>query len=83
MPIYEYLCNFCNKKEEKIEIITASKQQDCPYCKAPFGMERKISMSSFILAGGGWMAQNYSKSNNTNDKTNSTKSNAAINDVNK
>jgi putative FmdB family regulatory protein len=59
MPLYEYRCKSCDKKEEKLEGFDAPKEHDCPYCGKVRAMHREISRTSFTLAGGGWMAQGY------------------------
>jgi putative FmdB family regulatory protein len=61
MPLYEYRCKSCNEKEEKLEGIDAPKAHDCPKCGAPGAMLREVSLTSFTLSGGGWMAQGYGK----------------------
>ena len=60
MPLYEYRCESCGEKEEKLESFSAPTQHDCARCGAPLGMLRQISLTSFTLAGGGWHAQGYS-----------------------
>ncbi len=59
MPLYEYLCKSCGEKEEKLEGFDAPTEHDCPQCGAALAMHREVSLTSFTLAGGGWMAQGY------------------------
>ena len=59
MPLYEYSCQSCGEKEEKLEGISAPTEHDCAHCGAPLGMHREVSLTSFTLAGGGWHAQGY------------------------
>jgi putative FmdB family regulatory protein len=61
MPLYEYRCESCGEKEEKLEGFDASTEHDCPSCGKALAMHREISLTSFTLAGGGWMAQGYSE----------------------
>ena len=61
MPLYEYRCKSCNEKEEKLEGFDAPKAHDCPKCGASGTMLREVSLTSFTLSGGGWMAQGYGK----------------------
>jgi putative FmdB family regulatory protein len=61
MPLYEYRCEACEEKEEKLEGFDAPREHDCPLCGAAKGMRREVSVTSFTLAGGGWMAQGYGK----------------------
>ena len=60
MPLYEYRCESCEKKEEKLEGFSAPTEHACVHCGAAAGMRRQISVSAFNLAGGGWDAQGYS-----------------------
>lgn len=59
MPLYEYQCESCGKKEERLEKFETPTKHDCLFCNATLGMHRQLSSTSFMLAGGGWMAQGY------------------------
>lgn len=59
MPIYEYRCEVCGAKEEKIQPLSAAQEHDCSACNAPTAMKRQISRTAFTLAGGGWYASGY------------------------
>jgi putative FmdB family regulatory protein len=59
MPIYEYGCTVCGKREEKLQGLSAATEHDCPECAAPAGMRRLVSKAAFTLAGGGWYASGY------------------------
>ena len=61
MPLYEYRCETCGEKEEKLEGFSAPTEHACEHCGAESGMRRQISMSAFNLAGGGWDSQGYSR----------------------
>lgn len=52
MPIYEYKCASCGHEFEKLQPISAGFRQSCPQCGA--SAERRISLGSFVLKGGGW-----------------------------
>ena len=54
MPLYEYRCEACGQREEKLEPMSAPEAHDCPGCRAAAGMKRQVSVSAFSLAGGGW-----------------------------
>ncbi len=63
MPIYEYSCTKCQHEFEDIVGIHEL-QPNCPRCAQ--SVERKISLTSFRLKGGGWYADAYAgKSNST------------------
>jgi len=60
MPLYEYRCQSCGAKEEKLEGFSAPTEHDCPQCGRSLAMRREVSLTSFALVGGGWHAQGYS-----------------------
>jgi putative FmdB family regulatory protein len=59
MPIYEYICNACGNEFEAMQ-----KFSDKPLTKCACGksgkVERKLSVPSFHLQGGGWYNEGYS-----------------------
>ena len=58
MPIYEFKCVECVEDKEVMQ----SHKAPAPACdKCKKTMTKKISRSSFILAGGGWFKDGYSK----------------------
>ena len=60
MPLYEYRCETCGEREEKLESFSAPDEHPCGQCGAEAGMKRQLSVSAFNLAGGGWHSQGYS-----------------------
>lgn len=59
MPLYEYRCEACGEREEKLESFSAPTEHDCPQCGKTTGMRRQISQAAFALSGGGWYASGY------------------------
>jgi len=59
MPIYEYRCQECQQTFEEWQKDFADRQVPCPVCGGK--AERLISSSSFVLKGGGWYSDLYSK----------------------
>ena len=57
MPLYEYRCEACGQREEKLENMSAPEAHDCPKCSVAAGMKRQISVSAFALSGGGWFKE--------------------------
>ena len=60
MPIYEYKCanGDCQEVSEKLRKVSeADDQVPCPKCGAT--TQRKVSLSSFQLKGGGWYKDGY------------------------
>lgn len=59
MPIYEYRCTACGKDFERLQKITDSPVEECPFCR---GRVRKLlSNTSFHLKGTGWYVTDYAK----------------------
>lgn len=57
MPIYEYHCGACQKDHEIIQKLNDPPLSICPACGGP--IEKKLSLSSFQLKGGGWYKEGY------------------------
>jgi putative FmdB family regulatory protein len=57
MPIYEYICQKCNKQHEIIQKITDKPLAKCPGCGGK--LKKMISNTSFVLKGTGWYATDY------------------------
>jgi putative FmdB family regulatory protein len=63
MPIYEYKCNSCGKKFEKIEKFSAAPLEIHEGCGGP--VERLISAPALQFKGTGWYVTDYAKSNSS------------------
>ncbi len=61
MPLYEYRCEACGAKEEKLQSFSAPTTHDCPKCGQVEAMHREISRTAFVLSGSGWYASGYSE----------------------
>jgi len=59
MPIYEYRCQECQQTFEEWQKDFAERPAPCPVCGCK--AERLISSTSFVLKGGGWYSDLYSK----------------------
>lgn len=59
VPLYEYLCEKCKKRFEKIEKFSARHTQKCPHCGGK--AERQISTAGFQLKGSGWYVTDYAR----------------------
>ncbi len=60
MPIYEYRCNGCAKTFEVNQKFSDDPIKECIHCSEK-DVEKLISQSSFVLKGGGWHQDGYSK----------------------
>ncbi len=61
MPIYEYACASCGHEFERI-LRAGQTNPPCPECASE--VDKKISLSSFKLKGGGWYSDLYSGKDN-------------------
>jgi len=59
MPIYEYRCQECQQTFEEWQKDFAERPVPCPVCGGK--SERLISSTAFVLKGGGWYSDLYSK----------------------
>lgn len=64
MPVYCYSCEI-HKEFETLQSIKDPPLQECPHCikegKKSGQPKKLISLSNFVLVGGGWAKQGYSK----------------------
>ena len=58
MPIYEYACDLCGCKLEKLQKISEAPLVDCPECEKP-GLRKLVSAVAFRLKGGGWYETDF------------------------
>ena len=58
MPIYEFKCAVCSTHVEMMQKYV-DPAPACEECKAP--MVKKVSQTSFVLAGDGWFKDGYTK----------------------
>lgn len=59
MPLYEYQCDACGHRFEKIQKFSDPPEDTCPTCR---GTLRKLaSAPAFQLKGTGWYATDYGK----------------------
>ena len=61
MPIYEYECQSCRKRYEKLQKITDKPCTTCPSCGGP--MRKLISSPAIQFKGEGFYITDYAKKN--------------------
>jgi putative FmdB family regulatory protein len=63
MPTYEYTCTneVCHHAWEAEQSIKEPALTECPICKQETAKRLIAGGTTFVLKGGGWYAQGYSK----------------------
>ncbi len=64
MPIYEYACESCGNRFDRLQRLNDPDPDACPACGRP-DVRRLISLSSFHLKGSGWYVTDYKGKNPT------------------
>ncbi len=59
MPLYEYQCQSCGRRFEKIRKFSDPPLEICPHCGGK--LEKLISSPAFHLKGTGWYATDYAR----------------------
>ena len=72
MPIYEYKCEACGYKFEKLQKISDDPLKICPSCGAS-KLSKLVSAAAFRLKGGGWYETDF-KTGDRRNVSNSEKS---------
>lgn len=65
MPIYEYQCDACGERMEKLQRMSDERLVDCPACGKP-ALKRLVSAVAFRLKGAGWYETDFKKDNKRN-----------------
>ena len=65
MPIYEYKCEACGYKFEKLQKISDDPLEICPSCGAS-KLSKLVSAAAFRLKGGGWYETDFKTSDRRN-----------------
>ena len=61
MPIYEYQCEQCEHRFEKLQKMSAEPLRDCPACGQP-ALKKLVSAAAFKLTGSGWYETDFKNS---------------------
>ena len=78
MPIYEYQCDACGNKLEKLQKLSDDHLKDCPECEQP-KLKKLVSAAVFRLKGSGWYETDFK----TGDKRNVSRDDSADSDSSK
>jgi len=65
VPIYEYRCESCDHRLEKLQKMSEGDLVDCPECERP-ELKRLVSAAAFRLKGSGWYETDFKKDNKRN-----------------
>lgn len=79
MPIYEYQCEACGHKLEKLQKMSDAPLTDCPACSKP-QLKKLVSAAAFRLKGGGWYETDFKtgkKKNVTSSESSSSSSDSS------
>lgn len=60
MPIYEFQCNACGHRFDRLQKLSDPDPSTCPSCGAE-QVQRQLSAPQFRLAGGGWYETDFKK----------------------
>jgi putative FmdB family regulatory protein len=63
MPLYEYQCQECDRRTEKIQKLSAPDLTVCPHCGGR--LERTLTAAAVQFKGGGWYKDLYSSAKPT------------------
>ncbi len=59
MPLYEYECQKCGRRTEKIEGVDGPHLRKCPHCGGK--VERLVTAPAIQFKGAGWYVTDYAK----------------------
>jgi len=60
MPIYEFQCNACGHRFDRLQKLSDPDPSTCLHCGAE-QVQRQLSAPQFRLAGGGWYETDFKK----------------------
>ena|SRR5215471_4568622 len=67
MPLYEYECQSCHRRIEKIQKFSDPPLEVCPHCGGR--LEKLISSPAFHLKGSGWYVTDYARKSEASGKS--------------
>lgn len=65
MPLYEYECQKCGRRTEKIEGVDGPHLKKCPHCGGK--VERLVTAPAIQFKGAGWYVTDYAKKSSGGD----------------
>jgi putative FmdB family regulatory protein len=67
MPLYEYLCESCGERLERLQKFADPPPVECPACGQP-GLRRLLSAPAFQFKGTGWYVTDYARQGKGTDR---------------
>lgn len=65
MPIYEYKCQSCDRRIERIQRFSDDPLTECEHCQGR--LEKVFSPSALVFKGSGWYVTDYAKKDKNKD----------------
>ena len=81
MPLYEYQCEACGHRFEKIQKFSDPPLESCPVCGGP--VHKLFSSPAIQFKGSGWYITDYAKKDSSSSKFDSGKSESSKSDSGK
>jgi putative FmdB family regulatory protein len=75
MPIYEYKCNACQHRLEKLQRMSDAPLTDCPICNQST-LTKLVSAAGFRLTGNGWYETDFKSNDKKSTDASKTKTEA-------
>ena len=72
MPLYEYQCDACGTRFERIRKFSDPPLTECPNCGAD-GVRKLVSSPAFTFKGSGWYVTDYAKKSGDSSSSSSGK----------
>jgi len=67
MPLYEYECNACGDRFERIQLFSDPLEKKCPACGGP--VRKLLSAPAIQFKGTGWYVTDYAKESNAESQS--------------
>ena len=77
MPLYEYLCDSCGHRFEKIQKFSDPLVTTCPKCGKENSVEQVLAAPAVQFKGSGWYVTDYAKSGSRQASSGSSKVDAS------
>ena len=70
MPLYEYQCNRCGRRFERLQKVSDEPVRECPHCGG--AVIRLLGVPALQFKGSGWYVTDYGKGNGRRDTAEGT-----------